>query len=144
MAATTARPGKRMTNDPQEDSRIADLLKCERRRNAALISADLAALDVLFTADLVHIHSTGVQQNRVELLDYVQNAIEYISIERRNLSIRFYGSAAIMTGEMFNTLRLAGKTDVIHAESLVTQVWVQHGDSWRQASFQATRRAPPA
>jgi hypothetical protein len=133
-----------MTNDPQADSRIADLLSCENRRNAALISADLAALDDLFTADLVHIHSTGVQQNKREFLDYVRYAIEYISIERSSLSIRFYGSAAIMTGEMFNTLRLRGKTDVIKAESFVTQVWAQQEDSWKQASFQATRRASPA
>ena len=133
-----------MTNGSQEDSRISDLVRCENRRNAALVSADRAALDDLFTADLVHIHSIGLQQNKAELIDYVQNAVEYISVERRNLSIRFYGSAAIMTGEMNNTLRARGKTDVIKAESLVTQVWVQKGDTWKQASFQATRRASPA
>ena len=132
-----------MPTDSQQDPRIAALVKLEDRRNAALISADIAALDDLFTADLLHIHSTGIQHNKVELLAYVKNAIDYISIERRSLAIRFYGATAIMTGEMINTLRLRGKIDLIRAESLVTQVWVQQADSWKQAAFHATRRAPP-
>jgi hypothetical protein len=74
-------------------------------------------------------------------LDFVQKVVEYISIHRPSLNVRFDGTVTILTGDVTNTLRLRAKTEAIKAESLVTQLWVQGGDPWQQASFQATRRA---
>lgn len=117
------------------------LMVLEERRAAALVERDRAQLEALFTPDLVHIHSTGIQMNRTELIDYVMNVLEFLSVTRSDLMIRVYGDVAVMSGRMRNTMRRADKPEPITADALVTQVWVLEHGSWRQSHFHACRAA---
>ena len=115
------------------------LLAREAERGKALVERDRALLESLFTPDLVHIHSTGTQMNRSELIDYVMNVLEFLSITRSDLAIKLYGDVAIMTGRMRNTMRRSDKPEPITADALVTQVWLREQGTWRQSHFHACR-----
>ncbi len=117
------------------------LMVLEERRGAALVARDRSQLEALFTPDLVHIHSTGLQMNKTELIDYVMNVLEFLSVTRSDVKIKVYGDVAVMSGRMRNTMRRADKPEPITADALVTQVWVLEQGSWRQSHFHACRAA---
>ncbi len=119
----------------------AQLIALEHRRGAALVARDRAELEALFAPELIHIHSTGVLMNRQELLDYVLNELEFLSVTRSDLEVRVFGQVAIMTGRMRNTMRRTDKPEPITADALVTQVWINAGGTWRQSHFHACRAA---
>jgi hypothetical protein len=120
---------------------VATLRALEEQRGAALVARDRAQLDALFTPDLIHIHSTGIQMNKPQLLEYVLNELEFLSVSRSDLTISVHGEVAIMSGRMRNTMRRVDKPEPITADSLVTQVWVNQGGRWRQSHFHACRAA---
>jgi nitrate reductase assembly molybdenum cofactor insertion protein NarJ len=117
------------------------LIALEERRGIALVERNREQLEALFTPDLVHIHSTGTRMNKSELIDYVMNVLEFLSITRSELAIKLCGDVAIMTGRMHNTMRRADKPEPITADALVTQVWINEHGSWRQSHFHACRAA---
>lgn len=119
----------------------AALQALEAQRGAALVERDQAVLEQLFADDLVHIHTTGIQQNKTEVINHAMNVLHFLEVTRQNLKIRFYGAdVAIMTGGMINTMHLYATPDkVLTTEALVTQVWIRSADSWQQVSFHACR-----
>jgi ketosteroid isomerase-like protein len=120
-----------------------ELLALEQRRGEALVRRDAAALEALFTDDLVHIHSTGNVMNKAELLHYVLRVLQFLSVTRSDLKVRQYGDVAVMTGRMKNSMQRADKPEVIWADAWVTQVWARTPGGWRQSSFHACRAAEP-
>lgn len=117
------------------------LIALEALRGTALVERNRAQLEALFTADLIHIHSTGTQMTKPELIDYVMNVLEFLSVTRSELTIKLCGEVAIMTGRMRNTMRRADKPEPITADALVTQVWINERGTWRQSHFHACRAA---
>jgi uncharacterized protein (TIGR02246 family) len=121
----------------------AELVKLEEKRAAALVARDAAALEALFADDLVHIHTTGNQMDKRELIHYVTHVLQFLSLARSNVKVRVYGNCAVMTGTMTSSMRRTDKPEPINAEALVTQVWVKSGGGWKLTSFHATRAAAP-
>jgi len=119
----------------------AQLVTLEEQRGAALVERNRLQLEALFTSDLVHIHSTGTQMNKAELIDYVMNVLEFLSVTRSDLVIKICGDTAVMTGRMRSTMRRADKPEPVTADALVTQVWVREQGIWRQSHFHACRAA---
>jgi len=112
----------------------------ERERRNALVGDDMAALADLMTDDLIHVHTTGNAQDKAELLSHAGSFLRFVEVERGPLQIRrIADDAAIMTGTMTNTLKRRGFDERITVRAFVTQVWVRQGETWRTASFQATR-----
>lgn len=119
----------------------AKLIELETQRGDALVKRDRAALERLFSDDMVHIHTTGIQQSKTELIDYAMNVLQFLTVTRGELKLRFYSNdVAVMTGSMANTMcRADNPQKIVAAEALVTQVWVRTRDSWQQVSFHAVR-----
>jgi hypothetical protein len=119
----------------------AQLLALEAQRGEALVQRDRALMEKLFADDLLHVHTTGAVMNKAEIIDYAMNTLQFLSVTRQNLSLRFYGDdVAIMNGGMANSMcRIDQPDKIVNAEALVTQVWVRKGDSWQQVSFHACR-----
>lgn len=122
---------------------VADLLALERRRGEALVARDAAALEALFTDDLVHIHTTGQQMDKPQLLHYVLQVLQFLEVTRADLQVVVRGEVAVMTGRMRNTMRRVDKPEPVSADALVTQVWVRTPSGWRQSNFHACRAAAP-
>ncbi len=124
------------------DPRAEKILALEERRRAALIAADLSALDALLDNDLIHVHAGGDADDKMQYFSLVRSVCEFMVIERPEISIRFHGDVAIMTGPMRHVVRLKATREIRTMYAFGTQIWVPHGDSWRQILYQATEIAP--
>lgn len=120
-----------------------DLLATERRRCAAIMAADIGVLSGLLEGDLVHVHTTGLIDDRDSYLAGIRDRLEVRSVERGPLQVRRFGDAAVMTGTLTNTVRRrADGPDAVWTvlPSFATQVWVwAPGAGWRMASFHSSR-----
>jgi Domain of unknown function (DUF4440) len=123
------------------DTDRAELIELERRRAEALIRRDAAALDALWPADLMHIHSTGSVMGKDELMRYVLETLQFLQLERSELKVQIYGDAALMTGRQQASMRRTDKPDPMNAESWVTQLWVRRPGGWVQSHFHSVRAA---
>ena len=120
---------------------VETLMDLERRRGAALVARDAAALDALFPDELLHIHSTGNAMNKSELMNYVLQVLQFLEVRRSELQVHLYGDVAVMTGKMQTRMQRVDKPEAVSAESWVTQVWVRRGAAWVQTNFHAVRAA---
>jgi hypothetical protein len=126
-----------MTSDVA-DPRAAKILELEERRRAALIAADIPALDRLLADELIHIHAGGNADTKAQYFSLVKNICEFMVIERPEIAIRFLGDVAIVTGPMKHTVRVKATKEIRNMDAFGTQVWAPHGDTWQQVLYQAT------
>jgi hypothetical protein len=117
------------------------LIELERQRADALIRRDAAALDALWPADLMHIHSTGTVMGKDELMRYVLETLQFLLLERSELKVQVFGDAALMTGRQRARMQRADKPEPVNAESWVTQLWVRRPGGWVQSHFHSVRAA---
>lgn len=113
------------------------ICETEQRRQAALISVDLDALDALFDDDLLHIHSTGLVHSKSELLQHIGRRRAFISVERGPLQVRLDGNIAVMTGRQVSRMR-STKGDEVLMDGFVTQVLRKSDAGWKFINFQLT------
>jgi len=129
-----------MTNETAQQDLERVLTARERARRDALVNDDMAALADLVTDDLVHAHTTGIVQDKAQLLGHAGQFLQFIEVARGPLKIRPLGpDAAVMTGTMANTVKRRDLDERVTVQAFVTQVWVQRDGAWRIASFHATR-----
>lgn len=124
------------------DDDLTAIREAERRRAAALTSDDFAALDELLADDLVHVHATGVVQDKAAMLHHSAHAIRFHEITRGDLTIRALApDVAVMTGPLTNVVSRRGVDEPMTVCAFVTQIWRRTDGAWRIASFHATRQA---
>jgi ketosteroid isomerase-like protein len=125
-----------------QDPRVAALLARENERQAALIAADFDALDRILADDLIHVHGGGNVDTKAEYFHLLKTLFIFVAIERENPDIRFLGDAALMTGEMTQTVRLNADGETKTIRAFGTQVWALRGGAWLQVLYQATEIVP--
>lgn len=133
------------TSDSIQQPTHQMLLEREQLRCLALVNGDFDLLGEVLSRDLLHTHTRGNSDGYDSYLEYMQQKLELLNVERGELRIREYGSVAVMTGIQVNTARLrSGDGVVMRIESKVVQVWVKEWDGqWRVTIFQATALGPP-
>jgi len=73
--------------------------KAEQDRFAAMLKADVAALDKLLGADLTYTHGDGrVIGKAAFIADFRTGAFKYTTIEPNDMAIRVFGDVAVVTG----------------------------------------------
>ena len=112
------------------------LLDLEQRRCAAIAAADASALRGLLTEDYVHVHATGKIDDLEGHIDAVTSRPRVP--ERRGMTVRQYGDAAVLVGEQLNRVGYAVSV------SVVQQVAIRRDVDWRFVSTQVTRKADQA
>jgi hypothetical protein len=126
----------------EQDPRVVQLLAREAERQAALIVADLDALDRILAEDLIHVHGGGNVDTKAQYFDLLKTLFTFVTIERKSPDIRFLGDAALMTGEMTQTVRLNADGETKTIRAFGTQVWAMRSGAWRQVLYQATEIVP--
>lgn len=124
-----------MSADAQEEVRAL-----EYARLAALSAHDVDAVAELMAEDLVHIHATGLIEDKAMFIAHLRKQPR--RTERRSLDIRVYGEVAILTGEVVNTLTRPGQAVPEDVPMAVTQVARKQAQGWRFVSFHACRLTP--
>ena len=123
-----------------DDAIIAEIRELEQQRGRALVEADLKTMAELVADDVVHIHASGLVEDKAAYLLGVETKLDFQRVERpAPLTVRVYGDVAVATGPLDQTVAIKGPGTVIEMSTITTQVWVKKGSSWVQNSFQATR-----
>jgi hypothetical protein len=115
----------------------SDLKGLEDARCSAMTSADMAALDRLFSDKLIWTHSSAHVDNKQELLAKIESgATQYLSIRREDEKYVISGDAAVASGIVIQEVRLGGVERSLR--SRYTNVWFREGSSWRFVAWQST------
>ena len=117
----------------------AAVREAELQRCRALVEGDFDTIAALIRDDVVHVHATGMIDDKAAYLDGLKNRIRFEQADRRELKIRVFGDTAVATGLLDQGIvnRQTGKrTD---ATFTTTQVWVKGDSGWLQVSFHASR-----
>ena len=123
-----------------------DIAQCEQHRCDALVKGDIATLEKLLTADLIHIHANGQSEDRGAYLNTVAQHLEFLVVHRSDLKVRAAGTSsdvAVATGELKQSIRVRATGQQIDMRIVTTQVWqrCEVDGTWKQSSFHATNIA---
>ncbi|MGE3468112.1 MAG: nuclear transport factor 2 family protein [Pyrinomonadaceae bacterium] len=120
------------------DKRIAAVLESETRRCKALMERDSVTLRTLLSTDLVHTHTTGKTEDFEMYMELFEGPMRYINVERRDISVRIYGSTAMMNGIADTTGRM-GDSEPISFSAHVLQLWVEEPEGWKMVASHSIR-----
>jgi ketosteroid isomerase-like protein len=110
------------------------VLKLEDQWTEALIKADTAALDQLYTDDIVYTHTNGTVNTKAQFLDSLKaGKAKYFAVERGDVKVQAYGDTAIVT------FRAVIKVNAVTLPSRILHVFVRQNGQWRMAAYQSTR-----
>jgi ketosteroid isomerase-like protein len=110
----------------------------ERRRFAAMVAQDIAALEPLLADDLTYGHSNGESQNKAQFLETIRGGrLRYEAIGVQGLNVRQYGNVAIVTGQILISGR-AG-TEAVMLNLRYTDAYVNRDGRWQLVAWQSTR-----
>jgi hypothetical protein len=110
----------------------------ERRRFAAMVAQDIAALEPLLADDLTYGHSNGDFENKAQFLETIRGGrLRYEAIDVQELEVRQYDAVAIVTGRLIVSAR-AG-TQPLKLNIRYLDAYVNHGGHWQLVAWQSTR-----
>ncbi len=122
-------------SDTLSTSQINDL---EDRRYAAMVDADLDALDELLSDDVMYAHSDATVDSKASYLELLRNGtLVYHSLEHRTETVVSRPGVVVVGGTMSGSIHMHGAAKTLN--SRVAAVWVAEGDRWRLLAFQPTR-----
>jgi ketosteroid isomerase-like protein len=121
-----------------DEATIVEIRRLEDTRCRALNEQDHAGLGDLIDDDLVHVHTTGIVEDKAAYLAGVRDRLEFRDVEREDLTVRAYGDVAVATGRLHQTVRVRATQREMNMKIMTTQVWVRRDGAWRQTSFHAT------
>lgn len=120
--------------EPVTTAQVNDL---EDRRYAAMVGADLDALDDLLADDVIYTHSDASVDTKASYLDMLRSGrLVYLALEHTTDLVLTRPGVAIVAGTMAGSIQMHGAAKTLN--SRVAAVWVGEGGRWRLAAFQPT------
>lgn len=124
-------------NDP-----VAAVLAADKARGAALLAADVKALDRLLADDLRYTHSNGMLETKAIHIGTFTSGLRYERFETSKLHGQVIApGVVVLTGSINQRKGTAGKWSDFN-NLLFHAVWRLDAGTWRLASLQTA--APPA
>ncbi|MBA4789595.1 MAG: nuclear transport factor 2 family protein [Rhizobiales bacterium] len=110
----------------------------EEQRYAAMLAADIPALDVLLSDNLVYSHSNATVDDKASYLAKVKSGhFEYLEISHPEERMVVIGSTVLVLGRMSGRVRMNGQAERRLNNRTLT-VWAEEDGRWRMAAFQPT------
>ncbi len=114
------------------------VLKLETEWVDALVKADAAALEKLYSETLTYTHSSGSTDTKTEYITNLKaGKTKYESLVREDVKVRVFGNTALHTSKTNIKLISNGQPSAFAVKML--HVWVKEGSSWRMVAHQTTR-----
>jgi ketosteroid isomerase-like protein len=129
-------------SDGAREADVRAVFEVERKRCQAVVRRDIDVFQSLLADDMLHIHGTGLIEDKAAYLKGIASRVECKSSERSNLSVRFFGSVAVSTGDVTNIVRPLNSQDAWETvNAKATIVWAKDADTWKLVSFHACKLA---
>jgi Domain of unknown function (DUF4440) len=121
----------------QHSDALSQVVALEDSRRKAMVAADVKTLDTIIAPDATYVHSTGIMQNRDELLRLLANqTIRYISFDVEKATYRVYGGTVVGTGVQQIKVMQGKKSRVIR--SRYTVVYAERNGTEQLIAYQST------
>ena len=121
-----------------DSERIDAVMAAEETRCKALVDTDFDTLRTVISRDLTHTHTTGNTEDYDLYFSLLQGPMKYLDIARRDVTVRLYGSIAVMSGMMDVTGQLGGAEPMTLSVKTL-QVWHETPTGWKMVAFQGTK-----
>ena len=116
--------------------------QAERARFAAMVKADIPALDKLLAPDLVYTHGDARRIDKAAFIsDFKTGAFKYVSIDPKEISVKVYGDVAVVAGAA--AMQIVNNGAPASIQIRYTNVQVRRSGAWQMVAWQATRIAQP-
>lgn len=121
----------------------ADAVKAaELARFKAMTSNDLAALERALGDDLIYTHSSASVDTKASYVGSIRSgALKYVSIDPGEMTVRVYGTTAIITATAKVSSISNGQT--MTNQLRYTDIWVLRDGRWQMVGWQSTRVPQP-
>ena len=114
------------------------IMQLEKEWVEALVKADAAALERIYSDTLTYTHSTAVTDTKTSFIANLKTGkTKYVSEEREEVKVRVYGNTALHTSKTNIKLVTNGQPSVFSVKML--HVYVKEGKNWRMVAHQTTR-----
>ncbi len=115
-----------------------EILRAEEARYAAQMSNDFAAMQRMFSDDLVYYHSSTVIDTKESFIESMRSGtVKYHNMTRGDVTTRVFGSVGIITGR--GTFEVTARGQDMVLELMFTAVWAKRDSGLQFVSWQATR-----
>jgi hypothetical protein len=122
-----------------ETAMLNEVETVERARFKAWLAADAAAIAPLLGDDLVYCHSTGICQNKKEVIDFVTSGKQrYLAMDIVSIKARDIDGAVVINGKL-NMKVDTGGGKVDEFQGIWTDVYAKRKGKWVLVSWQSTR-----
>lgn len=115
-----------------------DLRAAEKAWGAALVARDGAALEKIYTPELIYAHSTGKVETKTQYLARLNGGKQrYESVTHESMQIVRYGDSAVT----HSIARMTGHNDSgpFDDHLMIIHMWVKQGGAWHLAAHQTTK-----
>ena len=110
----------------------------QRERFAAMISADIDALQRMLADDVVYTHTSGTTDTKATFVDSIRTGrLRYESIEPRSVDAHASGAIAVVTGQA--AVRVRSNGSPASFDIRFTEVDALRGGRWQLLAWQSTR-----
>jgi Domain of unknown function (DUF4440) len=142
VAAMTAVADRLFAGQAAAGKEEENVRQAERARFAAMVKADVGALDKLLAPELIYTHGDARRIDKAAFIsDFKTGAFKYVTIEPSEMNVRVYGDVAVVTGAAAMHVVQDGKD--AHIRIRYTNTHVRRGGAWQMVAWQATRIPQP-
>ncbi len=117
-----------------------EVLKTDAAYREAVLKADIETLKSILHEEIIIVHSDGDTDHRANFLESISSGrLRLQSYERSNVSVRVYGSMALLLSRTRKLFTYKGTPGKDEDTSLVK--YVKKGTRWRMVAMQNTHRS---
>jgi Domain of unknown function (DUF4440) len=112
------------------DDMQGEIIAADNARCAALIARDMPALKAVLAEEMLHVHTSGVAENRHLYLERIRNGhYVYTAFAVKQRAFRVVGSIVLVDGLIHIDVTTGGVDKKI--ASRFVQVWTQRDQRWQ-------------
>ena len=116
----------------------SEIRQLEDRRIQAMLKADAEELNQVLADDLTYTHSSGQVDSKSQLVESLKSGErKYQMIEPRDVKVRLYGEAAVVTGRA--KLKTVSKGQESSFQVQFTDVYAKKKGHWQMVAWQSSR-----
>lgn len=115
-----------------------EIRAADRRWAAAVKGGDTAALERMYTRDLIYAHATGKVEDKAQYIERLKSGKQkYSDVILESTKVVVYGDAAVS----HSNVRTIGTNDSgpFNDHVMMIHIWVKQGGEWRLAAHQTTK-----